>query len=288
MSVQHASLIHRSVLGAAVAAALLAMPAAQAADAAPAASDWSFPATVGVVSDYIFRGQSQSWGKPSLQASVEADHASGIYVGTAFETVSSQWLPGAKGELDFFGGYRNKIADTVGYDVGAVYYTYPGGNWKDSVFSPTAPNSLNTLEVYASVSYSFLSLKAGRTMTEYFGWSTDNSPTGTGFAGNPSAGVTGSTKGSYFYEANASYDVVEGWTLSGQLGRQVIAHSKGLNINYYKVGVSHALPAGWSAGVFYSGTNEPTAYKNFISLANGATSSNIAKKKAFVTVSKAF
>jgi hypothetical protein len=30
------------------------------------APDWTFPNSIGVVSDYIFRGQSQTWGKPSL------------------------------------------------------------------------------------------------------------------------------------------------------------------------------------------------------------------------------
>ena len=58
--------------------------------------------------------------------------------------------------------------------------------------------------------------------------------------------VTGNTRGSHFYELNAAYDVAEGWNLSGQIGRQVIAHATGLDINYYKVGITKALPEGVS------------------------------------------
>lgn len=253
------------------------------------ASAWTVPVSVSLVSDYIFRGQSQTWGKPALQLSVEADHASGAYVGFAASNVSSHWLPGATVETDFFGGFRGKLSEPVGYDVGLIYYAYPGADWKDSWFDGyNKGNSLNTAEAYISISYDWLSFKTGRTLTEYFGWSTNNSPVAGGFNGNPAAGVTGSTRGSYFYELNASKDVAEGWNLSGQIGRQVIAHATGLDITYYKLGVTRALPDGWSAGAFYSASSQPKAYDRFLSLDNGHSESNIARNKVFVSLSKAF
>ncbi|MBS1209321.1 MAG: hypothetical protein H6R19_1719 [Proteobacteria bacterium] len=268
----------------------LALPAHAEETPAPAVtSDWSFPSSVSLVSDYIFRGQSQTWGKPAVQFGVEADHATGLYAGFFTSNVSDHWLPGASAETDFYGGYRNKIADTVGYDLGVIYYAYPGANWNKSAFSGyNDSNSLNTAEAYVSMSYQWLSFKTGRTLTEYFGWSTNNSPVGGGFAGDSTAGVTGSTRGSYFYELNASYDVAEGWNLNGQIGRQVIANATGLDITYYKAGVTRALPQGWSVSLTYNGSSEPDAYKNFLSISNTTSASNIAKDQTVLSLSKAF
>jgi len=275
------------------AAVLLALTATAIGTAAPALAEgdaaWTFPVNVGVVSDYIFRGQSQTWGKPALQVSAEADHASGAYIGVAASNVSDHWLPGATVELDIYGGYRGKIADTVGYDIGLIYYTYPGANWSDSVFTGfNAKNSLNTLEASVALSYEWLTFKTGATLTEYFGWSTNNSPVNGGFAGDLNAGVTGSTRYSPFVELNAAYEVAEGWTVNGQLGHQMIRNSKGLDITYFKAGVSKAFADGWTVGASYSLSSEPDAYKGFLSLANGTSASDIARDKFFVSVNKAF
>jgi uncharacterized protein (TIGR02001 family) len=256
---------------------------------AAATPDWTFPMSVGYVSDYIFRGQSQSWGKGSLQASIEADHKSGLYAGLSIESVSDKWLAGANLETDFYAGFRNTIGATeIGYDVGGIYYAYPSANWDKSVCTGSNnKNSLNTFEVYGALSYKFLSVKAGRTLTEYFGWNNNNSGIGGGFGNDLSAGVKpgGSTKGSYF---NAAYEVLPTWTASGQLGRQVVADATGLDLTYYKVGVSKAFANSWTVGGFYSGTNEPDAYKNFGSLSNSGGASNVAKNQVFLSVFKSF
>lgn len=289
-------------MGTALPATVMAEEAAPAAAAAPA-PDWTFPASISFVSDYIFRGQSQTWGKPAVQVSIEADHKSGFYAGFAGSNVSDQWLPGANLETDFWAGFRGALpgaASDIGFDVGGIYYYYPGANWSDSQFSAPVmnkDNSLNTFEVYASLSYKWLSLKAGRTLTEYWGWNTNNSPalghykgdpTVFGFNGDANAGVTGNTNGSYFYEANAAYEVFPSWTISGQLGHQVVAESKGLDVTYYKAGVTKAFSGGWSVGAFYSGTNEPDAYKDFITLRNGTGKSDVARDTGFVTLTKSF
>lgn len=290
--------MRKSLLSLAVLSALTLPAISYAEDApAPAAAattpDWSFPMTVGFVSDYIFRGQSQSWGKGSLQASIEADHKSGFYGGLSIESVSDKFLPGANLETDFYAGFRNAIGDTgFGYDVGGIYYAYPGADWDKSVWvGANNSNSLNTFEIYAALSYKWLSFKTGRTLTEYFGWNTNNSGINVFNTNAPDlgkSGVTGSTKGSYFYEANAAYEVVPTWTVSGQLGRQVIAESTGLDITYYKVGVSKAFANSWTVGGFYSGTNEPDAYKNYSSLSNSGGMTNFAKDQVFLTVFKSF
>lgn len=278
--------------------------AEEAAAPAEATPDWTFPMSVSVVSDYIFRGQSQTWGKPAAQFSAEADHKSGLYAGFFISNVSDNWLPGASVETDLYAGFRGNLpgaAKDVAFDAGAIYYAYPGANWDESPFvGSNKSNSLNTLEAYIGLTYKMLNFKTGRTLTEYFGWNDNNSApasevtnAGVGdFFGDPKAGVRGNTRGSYFYEVNLNYEVAPSWNVIGQLGEQVVAESHGLDITYYKLGVTKAFANSWSVGGFYSATNEPDAYKNFVSLDDGVAhpnhDSDIAKDKFFVTVTKAF
>jgi hypothetical protein len=287
-------IIYASLTSAMLAGVLCSLPAR--ADDTPAAApaadaptpEWTVPTSISLVSDYIFRGQSQTWGKPAAQLSVEVDHASGLYAGFFASNVSERWLPGATVENDYYGGYRGKIKDTVGYDLDLIYYTYPGANWKHSVFDGyNDSNTLNTAEASVALTYKWLTFKTGTALTEFFGWSTNNSPK-TSFNGDSSAGVTGSTRGSSYFELDASYDVVENWNVSGQLGHQIIANATGLDITYYKVGVTRSLPKGWSVGVFYSGSDTPNAYKHFLSLKNGTSESDVATSTVFVNVTKAF
>lgn len=256
------------------------------------ASAWTFPASISLVSDSVFRGQSQTWGRPAVQFNVEADHSSGLYAGFYASNVSDNWIPGASIETDYFGGYRGTLsgaATGVAFDVGAVYYAYPGANWSKSNWAGfNASNKVDTLEAYVSLTHHWLSFKTGRTMNEYFGWSTNNSPVNGGFNGNLGAGVTGDTTGSWFYEFNANYETAPGWNLNGQLGQQVIANATGLDITYYKLGITKAFEGGWSAGLAYSGSNTPSAYKNFLSLKNNGNASDVVQQKLLASITKSF
>lgn len=279
---------HLNKLACAALALALSVPLMAAEEAAPApASDWTLPMSVSFVSDYIFRGQSQTWGRPALQFSIEAVHVSGFYGGFFASNVSDHWLPGASIETDFYGGYRGKLSE-VAYDLGVVYYVYPGGDWKESGFPNTPKNKLDTAEAYVSFNYQWLTFKTGINLTEYYGWTKANSGLNGGFNGDLGAGVKGDTQGSHFFELNASYDVAEGWNLNGQIGRQRIRNSTGLDLTYYKIGLTKTLSDGWSAGAFFSATSEPDAYKDFLSLDNTHSRSDIAKDKLFVSVTKAF
>ena len=250
--------------------------------------NWTYPINVSLLSDNIFRGQSQTWGKPALQFSAEADHKGGFYAGFFASNVSDNWIPGATVETDYYTGYRGKASD-ITIDVGAIYYVYPGSNWdKSSFVGANNSNKVDTLEAYLGLTYQWLNFKFGGTQTEYFGWNTNNSPVNGGFAGDAMAGVTGSTKGSHFYELNANYEVAPNWNLIGQAGRQVITNSIGLDINYYKIGVTKTLDAGWSTTAAYSTTNKPAAYMGFPSLRNNGLVSDIAKDTLFISVTKSF
>ena len=76
-------------------------------------SNISVSSNVSLVSDYIWRGQSQTWGKPALQVGTEASHTTGAYAGFWASTVSSQWVPGANVETDWYVGFRGKLPNTL-------------------------------------------------------------------------------------------------------------------------------------------------------------------------------
>lgn len=116
------------LLRTAAAAAVLALSAA-----APAsAQDLSFTAGVTGVSDYLFRGISQTNGAPAIQGNIEAALDTGIagtsvYAGLFASNVKfvveGQTGTYATREFDYTGGIRGKIGDLT-WDLGFVYYDY--------------------------------------------------------------------------------------------------------------------------------------------------------------------
>jgi hypothetical protein len=89
--------------------------------------DYTLSYNVGVVTDYRYRGISQSRLKPALQGGVDFAHKSGFYLGTWASTI--KWIKDAGGdapvEIDVYGGYKG-TAGSFGYDVGVLTYQYPG------------------------------------------------------------------------------------------------------------------------------------------------------------------
>lgn len=81
-----------------------------------------------IVSDYRFRGVSQSDQELAVQAGLTVAHESGLYVG-AWASNLSGWgtFGGANMELDLIGGYKAQLADNVALDLGLTWYMYPGG-----------------------------------------------------------------------------------------------------------------------------------------------------------------
>ena len=69
--------------------ALAQTPAAPAAPAAPA-SDHTFTGNVGLFSQYIFRGLTQTDRQPAIQGGFDYSHSSGFYLGTWASNIS--WL----------------------------------------------------------------------------------------------------------------------------------------------------------------------------------------------------
>lgn len=94
--------------------------------------------TVTGVSDYDFRGISQSDGDSAWQASFDYSNDSGFYAGVWGSTIdfegsqtysdgsSSDVLIDGSAEVDLYAGFSGEFAEGWSWDVGATYYMYPG------------------------------------------------------------------------------------------------------------------------------------------------------------------
>ena len=98
-------------------------------EAAPA-SPHTFTGNVAAVSNYVFRGITQSGGDPAIQGGFDYSHASGLYAGTWASNVS--WVTdnistaSNSYELDLYAGYKGSLPADFGYDLGVLTYIYPG------------------------------------------------------------------------------------------------------------------------------------------------------------------
>lgn len=113
--------MRKSIIGlSAFALAAIATPAL--ADEAPA-SDITITGGATVVSDYRFRGISQSVEDFAIQGSVTVTHSSGLYAG--FWGSSNSVGAGQGTEIDVIAGFSHEIVPGLTGDIGVTYYLYP-------------------------------------------------------------------------------------------------------------------------------------------------------------------
>ncbi|WP_159983517.1 MULTISPECIES: TorF family putative porin [unclassified Novosphingobium] len=120
------SRLFAGVAGLAAAFAATATPA-MAQEEVP--SEFTVTGSVALVTDYRFRGVSQSDKELAVQGGVSVAHASGVYVGTWASNLSG-WgtFGGSNTELDIYGGFATEVTSGVTLDVGLTWYMYPGGS----------------------------------------------------------------------------------------------------------------------------------------------------------------
>ncbi len=237
---------------------LLLAAAVAGAFTAPAAYA-QFSANIGAVTDYRFRGVSQTLGKPALQGGMDYAHSSGLYVGTWLSTVAKDSYANGKGlEVDLYGGWKNEFAKDWTIDLGALYYWYPSAAYYTfgaggTTNTTKSGNKYNNTELYAALSYKWISAKYSYATSNYFGASSqafngslggvNSNNTATGSISGPATG--GSSKGSSYLDVSANYEFADKWTLNAHVGVLRVKTFTGLSYNDYKLGVTY--DAGWAS-----------------------------------------
>ena len=214
--------------------AFAASGAALAQAAAPAAApepDYTLSFNVGAVTDYRYRGISQSRFDPALQGGIDFAHKSGFYVGTWASTI--QWIKDAGGhsdvEVDLYGGYKTTFSG-VGIDVGALRYYYP-----DNRLVVNA----DTTELYVAGSWGPGSLKWSHSVTNIFGFA--------------------NSSGSDYVDLSASFDLPwYGLTLAPHIGHQSIQNNSFFSYTDWSLTLGKDFGKGLSASLAYVDTNAKT------------------------------
>ena len=146
----------KKVLPAAITAALLSGTSLVQAQEEPIVTGdelvWEIAGNVALVSDYRFRGISQSDEDWAIQGGFDASWSPGFYVGIWGSSVDFDTnVFGFDGslELDYYAGWASQIGDSNwGVDVGYIYYDYPGDDGENGDYQ----------EIYGSVSWHDLSV----------------------------------------------------------------------------------------------------------------------------------
>ena len=274
-----------SVLGSLFALPVLAEDAA--APAAAAAPTPSVTSNVSLVSNYLYRGISQTGAKPAIQGGFDYTHASGLYAGvwgSSISWLSDEYVPATKTtsgvgaqnaglELDTYFGFKNAFATDYNYDVGFLRYNYPGSY-------ATGATKGDTNEVYGLIGYKWISAKYSYALGDTFG--------------------TPNAQGTSYINLTASYPVPNtSWTLGAHWGKQTYKGSTanadkaaGADPTYsdYNLSVTTDLApvskdlSGYTLGLLYSKTNATTGAGTFYNVAGN----DLGKGVAVLSLSRTF
>ncbi|MEW6133788.1 MAG: TorF family putative porin [Pseudomonadota bacterium] len=220
-------------------AAMSAPMVAQAAEESP----HSVSANVGLTSNYVFRGISQTGGDPAIQGGLDYAHSSGFYLGAWASNVG--WIEDFQGyasgnmEIDVYGGYSNSFKD-ISYDVGAITYRYPGSR------AGAVPGDTN--EIYASLGWKWFTVKYSYYLSDnVFGFANADGSDYVDISASLPVGETGLTLGahwgSFTFDNNGNQDY-DDWKVSVD----------------YDMGKMNKLFDGMSFGVAYTDTNAKKAF----------------------------
>jgi uncharacterized protein (TIGR02001 family) len=194
---------------------------------------------IGLTTDYLVRGISQTEHDPALSGGVDYTADNGLYA--SFWMSTQSWVTAKTNsnfEFDLSGGYAGQVGD-IGYDLGLLYLMFDG----DNIPGVATPDGA---EVYATVSYKGVALTYNRTISHYSGGWND-------------VGTDGS-RGSTYIELAAERDLGSGWGLIGHVGRVSVKNHSYASFNDWGVGVNKDLGFG-VVTLAYNDTNaDPSVY----------------------------
>jgi uncharacterized protein (TIGR02001 family) len=239
----------------------LAIPSvAMAEEVAPASP---FTANVGLVSDYVWRGITQTSHNPAIQGGIDYAHSSGFYAGVWGSNVS--WIADSQAiavvggvqqgnttmELDTYLGFKSTFAEDFSYDLGFIRYNYLGSYTPaaNALIAGTNLAKADTDEIYAAIGYKWITAKYSYGLGDFL--------------------TVPGAKGTNYFDLTATYPIADsGFTVAAHVGKQTykgttanLATAAGNTPTYtdYKLGVTKNL-SGYVLGLAYTSTNASPFY----------------------------
>lgn len=157
---------------------------------------------VALTSDYVFRGLTQTWGRPAIQGGADLALKNGLAAGVWGSSVSDSSYPGGSMELDLYASYGRPIDADWSWRAGVYGYLYPGADLDESGLPS---RSFNTVEANFALSWKQWTLKWNRALTDYFGVDREQ-------------GYRGDSKGTTYWSLEGAYPLGPRWTLTLRAG----------------------------------------------------------------------
>ena len=199
----------------AAAAVLSLAPFAASAQEAESPYSWNVTA----VSDYVFRGVSQTDEDPTLQAGFTYTSPVGLYAGVWGSGVD--FGPGDPStEVDFLIGYGFDVSDNVNFDVLLNRYTYPGAselNYNELITSTTFAEQYKLTVAYTN-------------------------------------DLSGSDTKSWYYAVGGEWALPQDFTLAANVGRTSLETDFGKDYTDFNIGVSRQFGL-FNLGLGFHGTD---------------------------------
>ncbi|MDW2982618.1 TorF family putative porin [Rhodanobacter sp. KK11] len=234
-----------------------------------------------LASDYLFRGLTQSWGRPAIQGGADYADPAGFAAGFWASSVSERSYPGGAMELDLYASYGQAINRDWSWRAGIYAYVYPGANL-DHAGLPS--RSLNTAEANVALSWKQFTLKYNRALTDYFGVDTEQ-------------GYRSDSRGTGYLQLDATFALGDAWSLALHAGhthyttRLATPLADGArDPGYSDVGVTlkYQVATHWSLSAGLSYATNADFYRRTASFLDASDTRNVGGLRGFVMLQGSF
>jgi uncharacterized protein (TIGR02001 family) len=252
---------------------------------AQAANDdaYSISGNVALVSDYVFRGLTQTWGRPAVQGGADLAMKNGFAAGFWSSSISERSYPGGALELDLYASYGTAFNDDWSWRAGLYAYVYPGANLDEA--TPALPaRNFNTLETNVALTWKWVTLKYSRSLTDYFAIDTEQ-------------GYRGDSKGTGYLQLDAAIPLAEAWSLAFHVAhtdiptRLAISPANGANDPSYDdfgATLKYQLAAHWWTSVGVTFADNSKFYSRTASFLDVGDTRDVGGTRGFVMLQGTF
>jgi len=237
------------------------------------------------LSDYVYRGQTQTFGGPAVQGELifSQKKAEGIYVSIFGSNVDNTTASNGSGaEIDFAAGYIYKPKKDLSLKLELLYTKYPGA------YAPLlTKDKFDQLELIPTVTYQYLTVLWAYCFTDVRGINQNFAPTFfTPLTPN------GRSKGSWYAEASLKLPIPateDKLNFIISAGYEHIHNYSVLSYGVFGAGLTYELPESFAGLILSVNGSATTARKKYYTAINSSGQpKNLVAPKLWVGVTKEF
>lgn len=203
-------------------------------------------------SDNRVRGISENQAQPGVVFDINQQFKNGFYVGTKVPSVSGGLGYGL--HIDPYAGYKFSPVNGLTVDIGTMNYLFP------------KVTKYVTNEVYTNISYSIFTVKASRSLSNYFSYP--------------------GSEGTTYYEAGVTIPVNDKLTARVHIGKVDITNNELFNYTTRQASLSYKYDKSWTVtGTYVTNKNLTDIAKNYGFVENGRA---LWKDSFIISVKKSF